>query len=368
MQIISGVHFNYSFSNSYLEEYNLNSSRSNDSSNNEIYLSVLRNIYRNNWLLLYLLGSSPVVSNNLLNKGENDAVMIDSEYSYFPNSTSIRMSDMGYQNTINEIDVSLSSVWEYTNSLRSATNKFCNSFSFISKESQISKNKLQIEDEYYSAARPKSSAETDERLAKKLNKYGIQYVELRSIDINPFEPIGINLETILFLEIFMIYCSITDSPEVSKQEFKDIRSNDLLVSKYGKANNLQLIKFGNKIDLKSEAKSILNKMLMISDLIDSIDFNYSGIISKKIKHIDDSSLCPSSIFLDRFLSSNLSYFDFGSYIAEENKSNSLMSKPLKTKNLKKIKKESVESIVKSRRLEDKDSVTFDTFLERYFEQ
>lgn len=368
MQIISGVHFNYSFSNSYLEEYNLNSSRSNDSSNDEIYLSVLRNIYRNNWLLLYLLGSSPVVSNNLLNKGENDAVMIDSEYSYFPNSTSIRMSDMGYQNTINEVDVSLSSVWEYTNSLRSATNKFCNSFSFISKESQISKNKLQIEDEYYSAARPKSSAETDERLAKKLNKYGIQYVELRSIDINPFEPIGINLETILFLEIFMIYCSITDSPEVSKQEFKDIRSNDLLVSKYGKANNLQLIKFGNKIDLKSEAKSILNKMLMISDLIDSIDFNYSGIISKKIKHIDDSSLCPSSIFLDRFLSSNLSYFDFGSYIAEENKSNSLMSKPLKTKNLKKIKKESVESIVKSRRLEDKDSVTFDTFLERYFEQ
>ena len=368
MQIISGLHFNYSFSNSYLEKYNLNSSRSNDSSNDEIYLSVLRNIYRNNWLLLYLLGSSPVVSNNLLNKGENDAVMIDSEYSYFPNSTSIRMSDMGYQNTINEIDVSLSSVCEYTNSLRSATNKFCNSFSDISKESQISKNKLQIEDEYYSAARPKSSAETDERLANKLNKYGIQYVELRSIDINPFEPIGINLETILFLEIFMIYCSITDSPEVSKQEFKDIRSNDLVVSKYGKASNLQLIKFGNKIDLKSEAKSILNKMLMISELIDSIDFNYSGIISKKIKHIDDSSLCPSSIFLDRFLSSNLSYFDFGSHIAEENKSNSLMSKPLKTKNLKKIKKESDESIVRSRRLEDKDSVTFDTFLERYFEQ
>lgn len=366
MQIIAGVHFNFSFSDSYMKEYNSASFYHKDFSNNDIYLGLIRNIYRNNWLLLYLFGSSPVVSNNLLKNGESDAVKIDSDYSYFPNATSIRMSDIGYQNTVNEIDVSLSSVEDYTHSLISATNKSCRSFSNINEKSQISKNVLQIEDEYYSAARPKSINESDERLAKKLNKHGIQYVELRSIDINPFEPVGINLETILFLEVFMIYCSIIDSPNISIREFKEIRSNDLLVSRYGRNSDLKLYKRGEEVSLVSEARNILNDMIYISEHIRSNEINYSKVIYEKILCIEDSSLCLSSVFLDKFFSSNLSYFDFGYEIAEENRKKFLMRRASKVNNLEGLKKESSMSIMKTRELEENNSQSFSTYLEKYF--
>jgi glutamate--cysteine ligase len=173
MQAISGIHFNYSFNDSYIKRYKLLDFKSSSASNNQLYLNTLRNIYRTNWLVLYLFGSSPVVSNNLIKKNETDALSIDSEYSYFPEATSLRMSDLGYQNTINEFEVCLDSLEQYTDSLIQATHKFCNKFENIDLHSQINSNILQIEDEYYSAARPKNSVLSTERLAKKLIKYGI---------------------------------------------------------------------------------------------------------------------------------------------------------------------------------------------------
>ena len=366
MQIIAGLHFNFSFSNSYLEKLNSIASHSRDSSENEIYLGVIRNIYRNNWLILYLFGSSPIVSNNLLGKGESEAIKIDSDYSYFPNATSIRMSDIGYQNTINKIEVSLSSLDEYTDSLNRAMNMYCRSFSNISEKSQISKNVLQIEDEYYSAARPKSTNKSDQRLAKKLSKYGIQYLELRSIDLNPFEPIGINLETILFLEIFMVYCSIIDSPNVSRKEFKEIRMNDLMVSRHGRNLDLKLRMKGQEVSLRSQARDMLNDMLYISELLDSNEINYSQVVLEKIHLIEDSSLCLSSIFLDKYFASQLSYFDFGYSIAQDNKNRYLMKKSRNMKYFDELKIESSESITLARKLEEKDSESFDSFMEKYF--
>ncbi len=363
MQTIAGVHFNYSFSDDFIDKY---LEIANDQiSINEIYLRTVRNIYRNNWLLLLLFGASPVVSNNLLKKSETDYVTIG-KYSYFPNATSLRMSDLGYQNTVNEFDISLASIKNYTESLFAATNEVCESFIGIKKNAQISPNILQIEDEYYSAARPKSSVASNERQIKKLRNHGIQYIELRSIDINPFEPIGINSQTIKFLEAFIVFCMLSESPNINKNEFKDIKDNDLLVSKYGRLPGLKINKDGKKIDIKSYSSEVLFKMLEIAELFQTNKNEYVKVIESKIQEVKNPDLSQSSTFLDKFLSSGLSYFNFGYEIAKDNKVQYKNRESKIKENYVIIQKEAKKSISRTKSIEIKDSSSFEDFMENYF--
>ena len=367
MQAISGIHFNYSFNDSYIKHYKLLDFNSSSASNDQLYLNTLRNIYRTNWLILYLFGSSPVVSNNLITKNETDALSIDSEYSYFPEATSLRMSDLGYQNTINEFEVCLNSLEQYTESLIQATNKFCNKFENIDLHSQINSNILQIEDEYYSAARPKNSALSAERLSKKLIKCGIEYIELRSLDLDPFEPIGINLKTLLFLEVFMIFSSITESPNITKSEFKEIKQNDLFVSRSGRKINHNLLRHGNNITIKNWGSEMLYEMLNIAELLDTEELNYTQVIVEKMEQINDPSQCPSAKFLDKYLSSGMPYFDFGFQIADINQNKFLQLSREENEHYDMFIKESKQSLLVAKELENNDSVSFQTFLKNYFQ-
>ncbi|MDI5035886.1 hypothetical protein MJM43_28695, partial [Salmonella enterica subsp. enterica serovar Montevideo] len=51
-----------------------------------------------------------------------------------------------------------------------------------------------------------SSAIKSFLLADALLRGGIEYIEVRSLDINPFSPIGVDEQQVRFLDLFMVWC------------------------------------------------------------------------------------------------------------------------------------------------------------------
>src|SRR5690606_24633274 len=78
---------------------------------------------------------------------------------------------------------------------------------------QLNSNILQIENEYYSSIRPKRVTHSGERPIQALVARGVQYVEVRCLDIEPVPPPGIDLTGARFLGAYLLYCALQDSPQ-----------------------------------------------------------------------------------------------------------------------------------------------------------
>ena len=248
MQIIAGIHFNYSFPEVFWSEIKSLNDLSIRGLKEEVYFGGLRNIQRFNWLILYLLGASPVIPKSFFNKPP-EGLKEKNDYYFSDYSTSLRMSEYGYQNkNQRRLHVSYDSLSDYSRDLIELTRLESIEFKNIpinlnEKIQQISHAYLQIEDEYYSFARPKSSLTSDERTIKKLNSSGVDYIEYRAIDLNPFSRVGIDIRDIDFLEIFIIYCLLTESPKLDKNESKQIYKNSSIISFNGREKDLKIIEF-----------------------------------------------------------------------------------------------------------------------------
>ncbi|TON21904.1 hypothetical protein CGH60_25590, partial [Vibrio parahaemolyticus] len=73
--------------------------------------------------------------------------------------------------------------------------------------------------------RPKRVVKGDESPSDALLRGGIEYIEVRSLDINPFTPIGVDETQIRFLDLFLIWCVLADAPEMDASELACCRSN-----------------------------------------------------------------------------------------------------------------------------------------------
>ena len=130
MQAISGIHFNYSFPEHIWETLPFIQEKTDSKElRSKIYFRTLRNLHRFNWLILYLFGASPVATKNFFDINQHDLQKLDKHSYYLPYATSLRMSDLGYQN-INQsnLSISLNSIEEYTFDLKKATEKKCEDF------------------------------------------------------------------------------------------------------------------------------------------------------------------------------------------------------------------------------------------------
>lgn len=114
---------------------------------------------------------------------------------------------------------------------------------------QLNTNILQIENEYYSSIRPKRVTYTGERPVQALAARGVQYVEVRCLDINPFLPLGIDLDEARFLDAFLLFCAFSDSPLLNG-ECSDATDNFLAVVKEGRRPGLQLQRRGQPVELQ----------------------------------------------------------------------------------------------------------------------
>ena len=372
MQAISGIHFNYSLpkqiwtSSLFTDETVISKKfRAN------IYFRTLRNLHRMNWLVLYLFGASPIVSKNFLSNNHSGFRKLDNHSYYLPYATSLRMSDLGYQN-INQSNLVISnnSLQEYTFDLKQATEKQCDDFQKIDKKDtedypQINSNILQIEDEYYAVSRPKSSSNSSLRLTTKLNDTGVDYIELRSLDINPFQRIGIDLDTIHFLEVFLIYCTLTNSPVIENSEGEEIKKNDLLVATRGREPRLNLSSNGTKISLKNWANKILDEMVLIASLMDNQTTDYSSIIKNFSNKIIDPEQTLSAMLLNKIIAEKMDFQELGRTIGNDHKNYYINLDASKNSDWSLLKKESADSKQRQVKIEQISDKSFEDFVKEY---
>jgi len=370
MQTISGLHYNFSFPDIFFRDLSAKLPNYNERQvRSDIYLRTIRNIHRINWLLLYLFGSSPIVSKSFTKELSDDFLSYKDSF-YLPHATSLRMSDLGYNNS-NRADlfISTNNIDEYANDLLEATNTnskiFANFPNFESgNRTQINTNILQIEDEYYAIARPKSSIGVNTRLASKLKTGGVNYIELRSIDLDPFTRIGIRLEDIIFLKVIIIYCAFAPSPKMTKKEHYEIKDNDLIVAKMGRKQNLFIKKASKKISLDDWAFEIFDELYLINEKIG----NDNCIIDKFRKRLVSKEETLSAKLLDTFLSSSNTLDEIGIEIAQKNKEDFLKEYSSKKPNFKTLENEALRSIKEQENLERYNDISFDEFLDNYFEK
>lgn len=372
MQAISGVHYNYSLPEELWQDSLITTNSDNlVEIRSSSYFNMLRNIFRFNWLILYLFGASPILTSNFITKENKLLRKVDNNTYYLPYATSLRMSHYGYCNSErNNLQVSMDSLEQYVSDLFKASSTHSNKFESIDKinaktRQQINANLIQTDDEYYAVARAKSKIISDQRTVSKLRQGGVDFIELRSLDLNPYSRVGIDNETVFFLETLLIYCFIKKSPYFTNDEIRAINHNDSIVAQKGREPNLRLLKDGKKINLKEWGKSILENLLSIANLLDSAEMEYTNSINQMIARINDSNLTISGRILEELLSNKMSFIDFGTSLGESNKAYYLNLKKSENTSWGMLAKESIDSENQQKILDMDDRKSLDEFIENY---
>lgn len=370
MQAICGVHYNYSLPGSVFKSEYLKSEFTHNSEKelrSKVYFYMLRNVFRMNWLILYLFGASPIISKNFVSKDTKSYKQIKNHYYLNENATSLRMSDIGYQNSKrSSFKASLNSIDDYISDIQKATKTISSKFISEDTSLQLNQNILQIEDEYYDLARAKSTQSGDNRLTAKLKKGGVDYIELRSLDLNPFSNIGIDIDTANFLEIFMVMCLIKPSEQFDSKDIETIIDNDRRVSANGRDKRLNIIKDGKPISLKSWGEEIFEDLKEIAKNFDSANQNYTKSIRNIEMRLYDSSLTLSSKIVEEILDKKLTYKDFGDAIGEEHRNYYMNIGKSESSLWNSLSKNALDSIEMQNKIEVNDKRSFSSFLEDYY--
>jgi len=280
MQCIAGIHFNFSLGDSSLR---LLANSSHQQKIDELYLGLIRNFKRHYWFILSVFGASPVVDKTFLNGKEHTLMEFGEDNLYLPDATSLRMSDIGYKSFAQkDMDIRYDSVQEFLDKIRDAILTPYSSFEEIglkrgSEWIQISTGRLQIENEYYDSIRPKRVGVSGSRPHEALSSSGIEYVEVRGIDLTPNEPIGISKDQIRFLDLMLLFCAITESPFIDDDEISNIEISESNVVSNGNNSSCEVYLNGRYLKI-SEAKIELTDALKeIAALMPNKDEYYNSL-------------------------------------------------------------------------------------------
>lgn len=321
MQVIAGIHFNYSFPASLLAELHRAEQQASSLTeySDQKYMGLIRNIQRYGWLNLYLFGASPAICQSFVDDKPDNLGHFDQNTYYHPFATSLRMSDIGYTNnrTHSDIQVNYDSLEDYIQTLGDIINTPYPRYASIDhrctgEPQQLNSNILQIENEYYTTVRPKQIPQAGESHFKALQQRGIRYVELRSLDINPFSPTGLEHSQMHFLELFMHYCLLKDSPNINPKEANVIRSNHNLVALEGRDPQLQINRDSSIIRMQQWALEILEEMQSIAKALDKTHdtLRYSRSLAEHKTMLLDPKLTPSARILHEMQQHEESFTEF----------------------------------------------------------
>ena len=375
MQAISGVHFNYSFSPKLwgvLEAVNQSRLPAQDFIS-EQYFGVLRNYRRYGWLVLYLFGTSPAVSKSFFAGRETTLAKLDADTFFEPFGTSLRMSDIGYRNKNQAtVSVSVNSLDEYVRDLSRAISTPYPPYEKIGVKvdgvyQQLNANILQIENEYYSYIRPKRVARSGERPTKALQRAGVEYVEVRALDVSAFDPVGVNQNKLRFLEAFLALCLLRESAPIGQSEQASLDANHLLVARRGREPKLMLKRDGRDFPMLEWARELLDAMQGLCELLDHGESArpYMTALEQQRAKIDDVERTPSARLLADMRQSGESFFQLAQRMSKLHKDYFLGLYPPNERRLADFASAARESHEAQARVEAADKVDFDTYIAGY---
>ena len=309
MQAISGVHFNYSFNPELWQHLNAWHSvpLTGKSLQAHFYMAVARNLLRISWVIPYLFGASPAICKTFVHH-QGDLQSFDSASLYKPYATSLRMGDIGYQNNQEVkfgVQPAFNTLSEYIASLKYAISTPCPPYQAFGIKvdgdyRQLNANILQLENENYMSVRLKNIGDKDEMPLRTLHRYGINYIELRSLDVNPFYPAGITLQQLNFLEILMIFCVLKDSPPMTTAEYQCSRQNEILVAQQGRQPNLQLHDNNTQRRRSEWGETLCEYLSVIAEQLDKINRTntYRQAVATQQGLFNNPDATPSARMLD----------------------------------------------------------------------
>ena len=376
MQAISGVHFNYSFPLPFWEAYAdiLKSRERGSKLVSASYFDLLRNYRRYGWIVLYLFGVSPVVCKSFLKGRDFQLADFTSNTAYEPYATSLRMSDVGYRNRNQAgLAVSVNSLEEYVRDLTHAITTPHPAYEALGVQvdgeyRQLNANILQIENEYYSFIRPKRVARSGERPTKALQRAGVEYVEVRALDVSAFDPVGVNQNKLRFLEAFLALCLLKESAPIGETEQISLDSNHVTVARRGREPGLTLWRDGESVPMRDWARELLDSMVGICEILDLGDNTrpYAEALAIQAAKVQDVTRTPSARLMEELTTTEESFFDLALRMSATHKAYFLDLYPPNEDRLGEFAREAEESLAKQRQIESNDRGTFEEYLERYF--
>ncbi|MET0280938.1 MAG: glutamate--cysteine ligase [Steroidobacteraceae bacterium] len=376
MQAIAGVHYNYSFPAKFWEVYaSLRTQQAVTTAFRSAgYFDLVRNYRRLGWIVLYLFGTSPAVGRDFLGGSTAGLEKLDALTAYGPHATSLRMSDVGYRNRNQAgVDVSLNSLDEYLRDLRHATRTPHAAYAKLGVKRgdtwlQLNTNVLQIENEFYSPIRPKRVARVGESPATALRRGGVEYIEMRALDVSAFDPVGVNQTKLRFLEAFAALCVLKTSQPIGSSEQEAIDDNFLKVARRGREPGLNLERDGRQLPLATWADEILDSMAGICELLDEGDAArpYAKALRSQQEKVRDVERTPSARLLRELTSTGDSFFELALRMSRLHKEYMLSLPAPNEGRMAEFAAEAAESHAKQLAIEAAQTGTFEAYLDDWF--
>ena len=358
MQTISGIHYNWSF----------------PEVTNDQYFGQIRNFRRQAFLLLYLFGASPAVCSSFVAGRQHELQKLSSNTMYMPHGTSLRMGRLGYQSDAQaSLAVSYNSLDGYAASLHDALTRAYPAYEKVGIQNpggdynQLGTTLLQIENEFYGTIRPKRVIFPGERPLHALRERGVEYIEVRLMDLDPFEPVGITTQTMRFLDVFLLHCLLSNSPPDTPAEIAALARNQHNTAARGREPGLMLERDGQPVGLSDWGLEIVAQCAPIAAALDASHHTqlYSEALAAAVVGLKNPETLPSARVLAAMANDHDNSFVKFARAQSEKTRAALLALPFSDEQQAKFEALTRQSIAEQKKIEEADSMPFELYREKY---
>jgi glutamate--cysteine ligase len=378
MQTISGIHYNFSLPEAawpMLQNADQDAGPA-DAYQDRGYFSLIRNFRRHSWLLLILFGSSPAVCRTFLGEHPHALTAWETGTLIAPWGTSLRMGRLGYQSDAQaSLAVSFNSLRGYAASLHRSFTEPYPPYEAIgifdgANYRQLATTLLQMENEFYGTIRPKRRIQPGERPLRALGERGVEYVEVRCVDINPFHPVGIGAAEMRFMDIFLLHCLLQESPNDSPQEIAAISRNQHLAAERGRNPDLRLDRNGQPLAPDEWGAVLLRECGPIAAALDDAHGGdaYREVLAGAVDALRDAAMLPSARVLREVEEDCGKSFPRFALAWSQRHRRALLDLPLAETVMTRYVRMAEESLAAQCEIEAADTVPFEVHRQRYLAQ
>ena len=358
MQTISGIHYNWSM----------------PGIDNDGYFSLIRNFRRQSWLLLVLFGASPAVCSSFVEGRGHELQTLSRGTLYMPHGTSLRMGRLGYQSDAQaSLQVSYNSLERYGASLEGALTTPYPPYEAIGlrnlggEYNQLATSLLQIENEFYGTIRPKRTIFSGERPLHALRERGVEYVEVRCMDLDPFLPVGIEAQTMRFLDVFLLHCLLSASPPDTPDEIEALARNQHRAAARGREPGLTLERHGDAIPLAEWGGEILAECAPIADALDRAQggTRARAALEAAVAAFRHPERLPSARVLAEMQARHEGVYTRFAHAQSVATRAEILALPWGAELAERYGRMAADSIAAQRRIEESDTMPFEAFRQQY---
>ncbi|MFC4260657.1 glutamate--cysteine ligase [Marinobacter lacisalsi] len=374
MQSIAGAHYNLSLPDSFWQKWQqqLDNNQSLKDFKSDQYFWLIRNFRRHSWLLMLLFGASPALDASFVRGMKHQLAPLGKDSWFGRQATSLRMGDLGYHNNAqSSLNICFNELKTYTETLDRAIHTDWPEYQKIGTRRgdqfiQLNTSILQIENEYYSAVRPKRTTERGEKPIQALDDRGVEYIEVRCLDLDPFSPLGLNAPQVDFLDLFLLGCLLRDSPRIGDEECERLDDNYKDVINEGRNPELRLTRCDQTTPVMDAAREALDGLGELAEQLDHWQggTRYREALAVQRDKVEDPALLPSARVVAAMEETGRGHRDWTLALSREHQK-ALQDAVPDERVRADFERMTRESLEEQRAMEEADKASFAQFLENY---